>query len=93
MPGADAVGAGDGKSWRGPSGVRFHDGVTDESRINSPPRRCCISLELVSQFGGTYYAPASYNAGDSRVQVEVGAPALDEDEFIDDIRSRKRRIT
>lgn len=42
--------------------------------------------ELVSQFGGTYYALASYNAGDSRVnRWKSERPGLDEDEFIDDI--------
>src|SRR4029079_19607827 len=42
--------------------------------------------ELVSQFGGTYYALASYNAGDSRVtRWKSESPGLDEDEFIDDI--------
>jgi peptidoglycan lytic transglycosylase len=41
---------------------------------------------LVSQFGGTYYALASYNAGDSRVtRWKSERPGLDEDEFIDDI--------
>jgi len=42
--------------------------------------------QLVSQFGGTYYALASYNAGDSRVvKWKAERPGLDEDEFIDDI--------
>ena len=42
--------------------------------------------ELVRQFGGTYYALASYNAGDTRVvKWKAERPALDEDEFIDDI--------
>ncbi len=42
--------------------------------------------QLVSQFGGTYYALASYNAGDSRVsRWKAERPGLDEDEFIDDI--------
>ena len=42
--------------------------------------------ELVSQFGGTYYALASYNAGDTRVvKWKAERPGLDEDEFIDDI--------
>jgi soluble lytic murein transglycosylase len=42
--------------------------------------------QLVSQFGGTYYALASYNAGDSRViRWKSERPGLDEDEFIDDI--------
>lgn len=42
--------------------------------------------QLVSRFGGTYYALASYNAGGSRVvQWKSERPGLDEDEFIDDI--------
>jgi soluble lytic murein transglycosylase len=41
---------------------------------------------LVEQFGGTYYALASYNAGESRVvKWKSERPGLDEDEFIDDI--------
>jgi len=41
---------------------------------------------LVSQFGGTYYALASYNAGENRVIRWKGErPGMEEDEFIDDI--------
>jgi len=41
---------------------------------------------LVEQFGGTYYALASYNAGESRVvRWKAERPGLDQDEFIDDI--------
>ena len=41
---------------------------------------------LVEQFGGTYYALASYNAGENRVvRWKADRPGLDEDEFIDDI--------
>ena len=41
---------------------------------------------LVRQFGGTYYALASYNAGENRVVRWKGErPGMDEDEFIDDI--------
>jgi soluble lytic murein transglycosylase len=41
---------------------------------------------LVEQFGGTYYALASYNAGESRVvRWRADRPGMDEDEFIDDI--------
>ena len=41
---------------------------------------------LVEQFGGTYYALASYNAGENRVaRWKAERPAMDEDEFIDDI--------
>jgi peptidoglycan lytic transglycosylase len=42
--------------------------------------------QLVKQFDGTYYALASYNAGESRVvRWKAERPGLDEDEFIDDI--------
>jgi soluble lytic murein transglycosylase len=42
--------------------------------------------QLVEQFGGTYYALASYNAGESRiVRWKAERPGLAEDEFIDDI--------
>jgi soluble lytic murein transglycosylase len=42
--------------------------------------------QLVRQYGGTYYALASYNAGESRViRWKAERPGLDEDEFIDDI--------
>jgi soluble lytic murein transglycosylase len=42
--------------------------------------------QLVRQFGGTHYALASYNAGESRVvRWKAERPGLDEDEFIDDI--------
>src|SRR5437762_9756571 len=41
---------------------------------------------LIQKFGGTYYALASYNAGDSRVvRWRAERPTMDEDEFIDDI--------
>jgi soluble lytic murein transglycosylase len=41
---------------------------------------------LIQKFGGTYYALASYNAGDSRVaRWKAERPGMDEDEFIDDI--------
>ncbi|MEP6917347.1 MAG: transglycosylase SLT domain-containing protein, partial [Acidobacteriota bacterium] len=41
---------------------------------------------LVQKLGGTHYALASYNAGESRVvRWRAERPGLDEDEFIDDI--------
>ena len=41
---------------------------------------------LANQFGGTYYALASYNAGENRVaRWKMERPGLQEDEFIDDI--------
>jgi soluble lytic murein transglycosylase len=42
--------------------------------------------QLVRRFGGTYYALASYNAGENRVvRWKAERPGMDEDEFIDDI--------
>ena len=42
--------------------------------------------QLVEQYGGTYYALASYNAGGSRVvRWKAESPGLDEEEFIDNI--------
>ena len=42
--------------------------------------------QLVAQFGGTYYALASYNAGENRViRWRAERPGMEEDEFIDDI--------
>jgi soluble lytic murein transglycosylase len=42
--------------------------------------------QLVNKFGGTHFALASYNAGESRVaRWKAERPGLDEDEFIDDI--------
>jgi len=41
---------------------------------------------LIAQFGGSYYALASYNAGENRVVRWKGErPGMEEDEFIDDI--------
>ncbi|HEX6464833.1 MAG TPA: lytic transglycosylase domain-containing protein, partial [Vicinamibacterales bacterium] len=41
---------------------------------------------LVNQFGGTYYALASYDAGENRVvRWKAERPGMEEDEFIDDI--------
>jgi soluble lytic murein transglycosylase len=41
---------------------------------------------LVAQFGGVYYALASYNAGENRVvRWRAERPGMEEDEFIDDI--------
>ncbi|MEO6238878.1 MAG: transglycosylase SLT domain-containing protein [Vicinamibacterales bacterium] len=41
---------------------------------------------LIEQFGGTYYALASYNAGENRVvRWKAERPGMEEDEFIDDI--------
>jgi soluble lytic murein transglycosylase len=41
---------------------------------------------LIQQFGGVYYALASYNAGENRVvRWKAERPGVDQDEFIDDI--------
>lgn len=41
---------------------------------------------LAKRFGGTYYALASYNAGENRIERwKQERPGMDEDEFIDDI--------
>jgi len=41
---------------------------------------------LIEQFGGSYYALASYNAGESRVvRWKAERPGIEQDEFIDDI--------
>jgi len=41
---------------------------------------------LIQQFGGSYYALASYNAGENRVvRWKAERPGMEEDEFIDDI--------
>jgi hypothetical protein len=42
--------------------------------------------ELSTKFGGTHYALAGYNAGDSRVaQWMAERPGISQDEFVDDI--------
>jgi soluble lytic murein transglycosylase len=42
--------------------------------------------QLVRQYGGTHFALASYNAGESRVlRWKAERPGMDDDEFIDDI--------
>src|SRR5687767_8308576 len=48
--------------------------------------------QLVSQFGGTYYALARYNAGENRVaRWKRERPGLEEDEFIDHIAFPERQ--
>ena len=74
-----------GKKLARSVGVRFTMASLTNPEINLRLGTLYFS-ELVSQFGGTYYALASYNAGDSRVtRWKSERPALDEDEFIDDI--------
>ena len=66
-------------------GLRFTMASLTNAEINLRLGTLYFS-QLVSQFGGTYYALASYNAGDSRVtRWKSERPGLDEDEFIDDI--------
>ena len=66
-------------------GLRFTMASLTNPEINLRMGTLYFS-DLVSHFGGTYYALASYNAGDSRVtRWKSERPGLDEDEFIDDI--------
>jgi soluble lytic murein transglycosylase len=60
------------------------------SMLNTPDTNIRLGTlyfsRLVRQFGGTHYALASYNAGESRiVRWKAERPGLDQDEFIDDI--------
>jgi len=74
-----------GKKLARSVGVRFTMASLTNPEINLRLGTLYFS-DLVSQFGGTYYALASYNAGDSRVnRWKSERPGLDEDEFIDDI--------
>jgi soluble lytic murein transglycosylase len=67
------------------TGVRFTMASLTNPELNIRWGTLYFS-DLVSRFGGTYYALASYNAGDSRVvRWKSERPGLDEDEFIDDI--------
>jgi soluble lytic murein transglycosylase len=74
-----------GKKLARGAGLRFTMASLTNPEINIRLGTLYFS-ELVSRFGGTYYALASYNAGDSRVvKWKSERPGLDEDEFIDDI--------
>ena len=74
-----------GKKLARSVGLRFSMASLTNPEINLRLGTLYFS-QLVSQFGGTYYALASYNAGDSRVtRWKSERPGLDEDEFIDDI--------
>ena len=60
------------------------------SQLTDPEINIRIGMQyfsrLTKQFGGTHYALASYNAGESRVvRWRAERPNIDEDEFIDDI--------
>jgi soluble lytic murein transglycosylase len=64
---------------------RFSTSLLTNPEINIRMGTLLFS-NLVKQFGGTYYALASYNAGESRViRWKSERPGLEEDEFIDDI--------
>jgi peptidoglycan lytic transglycosylase len=64
---------------------RFNTSILTRPDINIRMGTLYFS-DLVKQFGGTHYALASYNAGESRVvRWKMERPGLDEDEFIDDI--------
>ena len=67
-------------------GVRnFTTGKLTDAEVNIRLGTYYFS-RLVQDFGGTYYALASYNAGRNRVvRWKAERPSLDEDEFIDDI--------
>jgi len=64
---------------------RFTTGTLTNPEINIRMGTLYFS-QLVRRFGGTYYALASYNAGETRVvRWKNERAGLDEDEFIDDI--------
>jgi soluble lytic murein transglycosylase len=64
---------------------RFNTSMLTNPEINIRLGTLYFS-RLVEQFGGTYYALASYNAGENRVvRWRAERPGLDQDEFIDDI--------
>jgi soluble lytic murein transglycosylase len=64
---------------------RFNTSMLTNADINIRLGTLYFS-RLVEQFGGLYYALASYNAGESRVvRWKTERPGLEEDEFIDDI--------
>ena len=64
---------------------RFTTAMLTDPQINIRLGTLYFS-RLAEQFGGAYYALASYNAGESRVvRWKAERPGLDEDEFIDDI--------
>jgi soluble lytic murein transglycosylase len=64
---------------------RFTTATLTDAEINIRMGTLHFS-RLVEQYGGTYYALASYNAGGTRVtRWKAERPGLEEDEFIDDI--------
>jgi soluble lytic murein transglycosylase len=67
-------------------GIRnFKTGLLTNPEVNLRLGTLYFS-RLVEQFGGSYYALASYNAGESRiVRWKAERPGMEEDEFIDDI--------
>jgi soluble lytic murein transglycosylase len=75
-----------GRRLARPLGIRrFTTSMLTNPEINIRMGTLYFS-QLVQQFGGTYYALASYNAGENRVvRWKAERPGLDEDEFIDDI--------
>jgi soluble lytic murein transglycosylase len=75
-----------GRSLATPLGIRrFTTSMLTNPETNIRMGTLYFS-RLVQQFGGTYYALASYNAGENRVvRWKAERPGLDEDEFIDDI--------
>ncbi|HSC26702.1 MAG TPA: transglycosylase SLT domain-containing protein [Vicinamibacterales bacterium] len=64
---------------------RFRTSMLTDPEINVRIGTLYFS-RLQRQFGGTHYALAGYNAGESRVvRWKAERPGLDQDEFIDDI--------
>jgi soluble lytic murein transglycosylase len=75
-----------GRRLAAASGIRrFSTGMLTNADTNIRLGTLYFS-RLVTQFGGTYYALASYNAGENRVvRWKAERPGMEEDEFIDDI--------
>ena len=64
---------------------RFRTAMLTDPEINVRMGTLYFS-RLVQQFGGTHFALASYNAGESRVvRWKAERPGVEQDEFIDDI--------
>lgn len=77
---------GTGRRMAQAAGIRgFNTGMLTNAETNLRLGTLYFS-KLINQFGGTYYALASYNAGENRiVRWKAERPGIDEEEFIDDI--------
>jgi soluble lytic murein transglycosylase len=74
-----------GRRYARKVGIRYSAAVLTQPESNI---RMGMSYfqELVSRFGGAYYALASYNAGEQRIARWIAErPGFEQDEFIDDI--------